>query len=189
MRALRTSVLAALLLSVPLLASAGTYSITPSADPGGLQVGDTLMFTVSVDFVRPPNGYVWSQLVISNVHLHNTNNGDMMNFTGCADLTGVGTVAPAGCETATALTWSYNTLDTRAFLGGLLRFKGVFDAPGTYELYIENIVEEFFDPIYYDYITNNPPEPATPANPITFLVTQPVPVAETTWGEIKSLFR
>ena len=125
--------------------AADTVSISPNTDPGGLQVGDTLTFIVSVDSVAPPAGVAWDEL---SLFLFRIFGPDSFNNAGCEDLSGLVGDIDFECDPArnsAAWRWRADSGNTQTVAGDLVSFTALFDRPGTYTVYLEAAIAIFAD--------------------------------------------
>lgn len=133
---------AGLLLMGPMGARAALISISPASDPGGLTVGDTLEFIVSVDSIAPPADGSWFSM---RMGLFRVAGPDNFNFSSCRDLSGLSEVSLSCLGNDAVWDWSAFFF-SETVAGPLFSFTALFDQPGTYSIYLEQATAEFFGP-------------------------------------------
>jgi len=143
-RNIATVFAAAWLVGAPLSAqAANNVLITPSTDPGGVMVGDSLTFVISVDSVEPPTGATWERLSIGSIKaIGPDRTNSYVDRSTCSDLSGLELRDP---DTSFCPFWIWRSLlgGTDPIAGDLFSFNVLFPEPGTYLVYIEGASASF----------------------------------------------
>lgn len=166
-------------------AHASLLTITPTT--GNVAVGDTLVFTASIDSIAPPSGGRWVNFFlgvtsgpeVGAFRVRGPDGNPYPGFTGaCEDLSELPEPLDYHCANgSSSATWNWTPFsdETRTVAGDLFRFSVLFFSAGTFDVYLDNALATFtthseFIPIAADSahpihiqvgVSTSVPEPGT----------------------------